>query len=340
MSGASVKLTNQRYVTALYAMTDSGAFRSMDGGVIWQKLPSVGYPLHQDDSCWPSPDVGFIVCSSGTAGVYRTLNGGDSWSLVLAGTYYAIDMLSESDGWVCGGAVIKRTHDGGGTWTDCTIPAVGTAQLFDIAVAPTSDGAVGVCVGGDVGGGVAAVLTLSLSGGVETWTLRTTGVAVSALNSCALWRGRQSTGLYMVAATLDPEWILYSVNSGASWANNSSGLVCGSPVGIDFTGPRSIVMVASDTGGMANVVFRSKDGGATYAADGTWPASYIAGAGLATLHADQRRVWAFYSDPDAIHSSMDGGSTQRQVISPGAIHRLAAVSGYVSAGPSLILDVQ
>ena len=70
-------------------------------------------------------NIGFVG-SNGT-GLYRTTNGGTSWTIVYSTTsyFYDIQFVNNNVGWAVGGATpnpaIIKTTDGGATWLPQTI---------------------------------------------------------------------------------------------------------------------------------------------------------------------------------------------------------------------------
>jgi len=115
----------------------------------WQVLensPYVGYP-HEDIS-FPSPLVGWIV---GSRSVYRTVDGGVSWSeqSIPGRRFRSSGFISEDVGWVGTldpARVLFETRDGGRNWKDISGQITGFSVRGICAIWPIDDSTV-VAVG-------------------------------------------------------------------------------------------------------------------------------------------------------------------------------------------------
>lgn len=115
----------------------SGIWRSTDGGRSWQQLraglPSPDRIGRTSLAISPSkPRVIFAICADaadqddGVLGVFKSINGGDSWTNVAGGHFADEGQMSygnaiavhptDSDHVVCGGVDLHRTQNGGKTW--------------------------------------------------------------------------------------------------------------------------------------------------------------------------------------------------------------------------------
>ena len=120
----------------------------------WQRLPTEAYPGKQDDIFFASDTVGWY--GNGAGKVYRTEDGGDTWTKVWEkpGTFVRCLAFVDEDVGVLGNigpgyfpgvtdpVPIYRTEDGGHTWTPVTEiegpPVVGLCA-FDIVSVPFID---------------------------------------------------------------------------------------------------------------------------------------------------------------------------------------------------------
>ncbi|WP_283335514.1 hypothetical protein [Rhodococcus sp. IEGM 1307] len=125
------------YVTITAQGAKSGIWRSRDGGVTWQQLggglPAPAAIGRTSLALAPSdPNVLYaqIERQSAVLGIFRTGDGGDTWTAV-GGNHFAderqmsynntIVVHPSKANWVlCGGVDLHRTKNGGNTWTKVT----------------------------------------------------------------------------------------------------------------------------------------------------------------------------------------------------------------------------
>ncbi|MEQ1567100.1 MAG: hypothetical protein ABMA64_15785 [Myxococcota bacterium] len=152
----------------------------------WQVASTEPYPGKQDDLVFVSPTVGFY--GNGAGKVFRTDDGGDSWTQVMdqPGTFVrALGFLDADRGFVgnigldyypgvTDGTLLYQTTDGGASWSPVTLPdadgARGVCAIDVLKLDFVNAGHRGVReivhVGGRVGG--PASLFASEDGG-QTW---------------------------------------------------------------------------------------------------------------------------------------------------------------------------
>jgi photosystem II stability/assembly factor-like uncharacterized protein len=159
-------------------------YRTTDGGETWTSC-FTGLNSHPWDMFFLNPDTGYVVwgwCITcfypgreenvDGSFIYRTANGGDSWTLLKEDTtilgLYGIYFTDDNTGTVVGAdGAILRTINGGETWTPQTS---GTeADLWDVFFISTDTG---WAVGGDIMGGYGGVLLQTTDGG-NTWIEQT-----------------------------------------------------------------------------------------------------------------------------------------------------------------------
>ncbi len=112
---------------AVAAGTDGVAFKTLDRGVTWQ---SIGYPLLPEDLeimdvKFITRDVGYVVGERvhESQNLYRTTDGGASWTQLSLAAGRTVDFVGADHGWVVnGGGPGYRTTDGGTTWTISPLP--------------------------------------------------------------------------------------------------------------------------------------------------------------------------------------------------------------------------
>lgn len=189
-------------------------WKTVDGGVNW----SAAIILSVDAGNFGVlTDVFFVSDSTGWAtGVppkggitlYKTVNGGTSWTLKGTGlpsaNYYALHFVDASNGWVVGeGGCIYKTGDGGDSWTQ-QAAGLTTSTLVDVYFTDSNHGwAVGT-----------AAAILKTTNGGSTWTSISTPVVSSDQNLTAV-HFVDNNGW---ATGYAPGFIIKTTDGGDTWA--------------------------------------------------------------------------------------------------------------------------
>jgi hypothetical protein len=115
---------------AVAAGFDGVVYKTFDRGMTWQ---SIGYPnlpgeYFISDVKFINHNFGYVVGSRpGIAeGLFRTTDGGATWTPVFPNGGYSIDFTDANHGWVVGVSGFGyRTTDGGATWEQMILPNQG-----------------------------------------------------------------------------------------------------------------------------------------------------------------------------------------------------------------------
>lgn len=134
-----------------------GVLKSTDGGNTWSTT-GLNWSVNQNrrtSRILINPDNTQIVLCATNDGVYRTINGGTSWTQVLPGDYKDLNMKpGDSNVWYASSDVLYRSTNGGLTWTNITsgLPAASASQRMSIAVTAADPNYVyALCSGNDSG---------------------------------------------------------------------------------------------------------------------------------------------------------------------------------------------
>lgn len=153
--------------TGFLACNGGSVYRTTDQGANWERVynePGKDFSaIH-----FPTAAIGYMVPVSGNV-IYRTINGGNTWSTMpLGGSYGMTDVLfldSQTGFITCSYSRILKTTDGGLTWTETDF---GTQDAFN-AIAFTNSNT------GYVVGSNGTMVTTSNGG--DTWTPQASGVS-------------------------------------------------------------------------------------------------------------------------------------------------------------------
>ena len=115
---------------AVAAGFDGVVYKTSDRGMTWQ---SIGYPnlpgeYFISDAKFVSRNVGYVVGSRPgiPEGLFRTTDGGGTWTPIFPNGGYSIDFTDANHGWVVGVSGLGyRTTDAGATWEQMILPNQG-----------------------------------------------------------------------------------------------------------------------------------------------------------------------------------------------------------------------
>ncbi|MBS1724047.1 MAG: hypothetical protein JSS66_13965 [Armatimonadetes bacterium] len=226
-----------------------GLFRTDDAGLTWTKIALPGDPSA------PVYNVTFINASIGIAcgnsaqgsqDIYRTTDGGASWSLVpnfpLGGSWYHQDYVSQSVGFMGSNGALVRTMDSGQSWplrsAYPTCPVIYGMDFLD-----ANNGFVaGYQVSSNTGG------VFKTTDGGANWTLVFSGSCNDVVSP--------APGVLVA----DSGTLIYrSTNGGVDWSLASASVFTGL---MDMDVVDSNVLVGVSAGGD---IWRSPDRGSTWA---------------------------------------------------------------------------
>ncbi len=252
-----------------------GILKSTDGGVTWSK--SLDWSRNQERGVWAvrvDPGNGQKVWAATTEGVYRSLDGGGTWTRVHA-VIMAMDLeIDPGNGdrvYVgCGnlastGQGVYRTTDGGATWTKLTngIPG-GFGGKVSLAIAPSNPNILYASIGNGSYSGAGTWLCRSANGG-DSWT-------VMSATDYATFQG----------------W--YSHDVAVNPVNADDVVAVGIEVWRSTTGGASLAKISDANAAYFGVVPQGgPEGGALY------------------THADHHQVVFDPANPQSIYLATDGG---------------------------------
>jgi photosystem II stability/assembly factor-like uncharacterized protein len=254
--------------TIYAALAGAGLSRSRDGGASWIRCGDLGEGIYNSVvnlAVRPdAPDVLYAVYEGETAdnGLYRSLNGGDTWAKVTDIGIRRVAVQKRYPGNVIANASVKVggkwvmalcvSQDGGDHWTTHPVPDDWASSPYSLACHPTNPDI--IYLGGVRGDNGRGIIFRTTDGG-ETWTL---------INFSG------HSGDFPYAMAVDPNtpsriivgaWrgIYRSENGGQTWSLRGIGKVATSVV-FDPQLPGSVYL------GWSNGVLRSLDGGRNWQA--------------------------------------------------------------------------
>jgi hypothetical protein len=261
--------TGEGYYAALNWQRGDGILRTIDDGQTWNFLPSTQNPdfYYVDDIEVSAHDPNRIYAATST-GVWRSPDGGATWSKVLAGTtpVGCVDLAIRTDrtpdtlfvscGGVQGSQGIFRSVDGGTTW-ELVVGGIDGKKVgwATLAIAASNQDVVYASVA-DLNEAALGLIRSQGGGGQGTWTIQN--------------RGKASGG---------PDWLAYCEKNGFTNGGYANAL------GVDPTDPNRLWTGSID-------MYRSEDGGATLTPAAYWWLDYEEDVtdGTPWIHADHHLV--------------------------------------------------
>lgn len=250
-----------------------------------------------------------IAPSSGSGTVFRSIDGGASWTEVAALTGQSTyDVEFDSAGRCYIGTIdgVWRSADDGVTWTNLPLGIGPNDQVFEITIDPTNDANLWVGVADAIGNQLQTLLHSTDSG--ASWTNRApaggpysfTGIELDPATPgkvFAAWSGGFGGG-----------GVFVSGDNGLSWANRSAGLPANPMEDLVFDGTTLYLCGGQLFGSQDVGVWSTTNDGLTWTplSNGSWP--LLAITDLELDPATPGRILCT-SLGTGLYESLDGGAT-------------------------------
>lgn len=287
-----------RVLNGIHALSAQQAFicggnrhlmETRDGGATWLTHISSGYGYDPFYAVYfRDTSVGLVVGNNNDA--WRTANGAASWSQITsveAGSWYHIDFVSPTNGFIGANGAAMASTDGGATWSLRSFyPNCPVMYGMDFR-----DDNVGLAGGWQPSSQELGIWKTTDGG--RTWTRKFTSSA-----NAVLWMSATR------AIADNGAFILQTLDTGETWS--PIGLVGSGVTNLARAGTTNVVCGVSEKGD----VWRSPDGGFTWVqvfdGPGALPVEW-------DIHfADSQNGW-FVGDAGFVYATRDGGLTWRQV---------------------------
>jgi len=282
------------------------------------------------------------VFAATSTGIFKTANGGDSWSAANSGvtgaSVSALAIAPSSPATLYVGSYdsgVFRSTNGGASWTAISngLPGHATALAVDSSNPATVYAGIG---GAGVAGGSGDGVYKSTDGGAS-WNAVNNGIAASPRGVHALAIAPSDPSVLYMATGGGGEGltaaIYSSTNAGADWTA-STGLPANAPTNVLAIDPSNPATVYAGTNGSG--IFKSTDGGASWAAVNTGlPANDFVAlhAFITALVVDPSNpatLYVSFSLAGGLYKSTDGGANW----SPANSGLPAAIVGHVAIDPA------
>lgn len=280
---SSLAISRSSRNTLFLASRGDGIYRSRDGGSSWRKintgLSNLDVPMVAISPS--SPELAFAVGAGKE--LYRTMNGGDSWELVFRSPNQpsAVTFFSDKQGHILVGdaqGALYESRDSGKTWSTL-FTFQGAGAIRAIAILPPSSSDRIFLVGTEKAG------VFRTTDGGTSFAPANQGLNDRSITSIAVSAGTANgSGVF---ATTWNDGVFYSNNGGESWTEQNNGVTkdhqaddfqeshfYGLGVSTSFAQDKTIFL-----GAFAGL-FRSQDGGVTWAETDVLPSNLIVGLSI------------------------------------------------------------
>lgn len=217
-----------------YMRSSLGVFKSIDGGATWAPTGVLsansynGYRLVQD------PDEPATLLAATSAGIYRTTNGGSTWTLVTTAVTYC-DIEYDPNGpdrvYASGFNRVIYSTNSGADWTASTFDfSISSAGRIELAVTPHNTAYVYALTGEAASDGVFRGLYRSTNNGVS-YTRRCNTPNIMSGNKAGTGDGSQ--GNYDLALVASPTNAQRVLTGGVNVWSSTDGGTTMSPIMFD-----------------------------------------------------------------------------------------------------------
>jgi photosystem II stability/assembly factor-like uncharacterized protein len=242
--------------------------------------------------------------------LYRSTDAGNTWSevLPLAGTsVFDIEFAPDGATYIGTQDSVRRSTDGGISWTLLNLGIGLNDQVFDVALDPSNPLTVWAGIADASGSQPVNVMRSTDSG--ATWSNRTPPLAAPiSCRGIAVDPGNSNTVIAVFGGDFGGGQVWTTTDGGDSWIDRSAGLP-GNPLNaVVYDGTRLLVGGGLLFGSQLVGLYESPDLGVTWTPlhDGTWPILVV--EDIAVDSNDAARIFVAI-DGGGVNRTTDGGVT-------------------------------
>lgn len=252
------------------------------------------------------------IAPDGSSGgtLYRSTDAGNTWSEVppLGGiSVFDIEFASSGVVYIGTEHSVRRSTDGGVSWTLLNLGIGSNDQVFDVAIDPSNQSIIWAGIADAIGGQPVNVIRSTDSG--ATWSNRTPplGDPISC-REIAVDPSDSNTVIAVFGGAFGGGQVWTTTDGGDSWTNRSAGLPNNPMQAVVYDGSRLLVGGGQLFGSQNVGLYQSTDVGATWAPlhDGTWPVLVVD-----AIAVDPNNTQTIFvaTDGSGVNRTTDGGNT-------------------------------
>ena len=242
--------------------------------------------------------------------LYRSTDAGNTWSEVLPlGGISVFDIEFAPDGGAYIGTQdsVRRSTDGGISWTLLNLGIGVNDQVFDVALDPSNP--LNIWAGITDAGGFQPVNVMRSTDSGATWSNRTPPLAAPiSCRGIAVDPSDSNTVIAVFGGDFGGGQVWTTTDGGDSWTDRSAGLPNNPMQAVVYDGTRLLVGGGQRFGSQNVGLYRSTDVGATWAQlhDNTWPVLVVDAIAVDPNDAETILV---ATDGSGVNRTTDGGSS-------------------------------
>ena len=279
----------------------------------WSLLGPPGGDVFDAAASTADPNIALAgIAPDGSFGgtLYRSTDAGNTWSQVLPLNGISVfDIEFKADGTVYIGTLdsVRRSTDGGVSWTSLDLGIGANDQVFDVALDPSNP--LIIWAGIADAGGFQPVNVMRSTDNGGTWSNRTPPLAAPiSCRGIAVDPTDSNTVIAVFGGDFGGGEVWTTTDGGDSWTNRSAGLPDNPMQAVVYDGSRLLVGGGQLFGSENVGLYRSTDLGATWTPlhDGTWPVLVV--GGIAVDPNDAQTILVA-TDGSGVNRTTDGGGS-------------------------------
>lgn len=242
--------------------------------------------------------------------LYRSTDAGNSWSdvLLLDGiSVFDIEFAPGTNTYIGTQDSVRRSTDGGISWSLLNLGIGQNDQVFDVALDPSNPSIIWAGIG-DAGGFQSVNVMRSTDSGA-TWSNRTPPLATPiSCRGIAVDPTDSNTVIAVFGGSFGGGEVWTTTDGGDSWTDRSAGLPDNPMQAVVYDGTRLLVGGGQLFGSENVGLYRSTDVGATWTPlhDGTWPVLVVNDVAVDPNNAQKILV---ATDGGGVNRTTDGGGS-------------------------------
>ena len=242
--------------------------------------------------------------------LYRSTDAGNSWSdvLLLDGiSVFDIEFAPGTNTYIGTQDSVRRSTDGGISWSLLNLGIGLNDQVFDVALDPSNPSIIWAGIGD--AGGLQSVNVMRSTDSGATWSNRTPPLATPiSCRGIAVDPTDSNTVIAVFGGSFGGGEVWTTTDGGDSWTDRSAGLPDNPMQAVIYDGTRLLVGGGQLFGSENVGLYRSTDVGATWTPlhDGTWPVLVVNDVAVDPNNAQKILV---ATDGGGVNRTTDGGGS-------------------------------
>ena len=290
----------------------SGVIRPGGNGN-WASLGPPGGDV--SDAAFSTTDPSIALAGIAPAGsfggtLYRSTDAGDTWSEVppLRGkSVFDIEFAPGGTAYIATQDSVRRSTDGGVSWTLLNLGIGANDQVFDVALDPSNSSNIWAGIADAAGSQAVNVMRSTDSG--ATWSNRTPPLAAPiSCRGIAVDPSNSNIVIAVFGGDFGGGQVWTTTDGGDSWTDRSAGLPNNPMQAVVYDGTRLLVGGGQNFGSQNVGLYRSTDVGATWTPlhNGTWPVLVV--DDIAVDPNDAQTILVA-TDGGGVNRTTDGGNS-------------------------------